>query len=99
MFSKKNLGQVVVGLNTPERWQSKTLILSTNEDQKYLETDFSIAICRHSSDKWQSKTLFLMIFDPHSSIVKRVLDCRLSDMLKLLVFTYSHTIRCITPLI
>ena len=28
-------------------------------DQKYLETEFSIAICRPTCDKWQSKTLFL----------------------------------------
>ena len=31
---------------TPDRWQSKTLILSTNVDQISLETAFSIAICR-----------------------------------------------------
>ena len=48
--------------NTPDRWQSNTLILWTNVDQKSLETVFSIAICRQSGDKWQSKTLFLVIF-------------------------------------
>ena len=37
------------------------LILSTNVDQKSLETEFSIAICRPTGDKWQSKTLFLAI--------------------------------------
>ena len=47
------------------------LILSTNMDQKSLETEFLIAICLHSGDKWQSKTMFLTIkmfieiFDPH----------------------------------
>ena len=38
---------------------AKTLILSTNIDQKSLETESSIAICRPTGDKWQSKTLFL----------------------------------------
>ena len=52
------------------------LILSTNVDKK-LETNFSIAICRLTGDKWQSKTLLLAIFDPRSSIVKSVFDCRL----------------------
>ena len=40
-------------------------------DQKLLETEFKIAICR------QSGTLFLASFDPDSSIVKSVFDCRL----------------------
>ena len=31
----------------------------TNEDQKKVETEFSIAICRPTGDKWQSETLFL----------------------------------------
>ena len=52
---------------TPGGWQSKTSILSTNVDQKSLETEFSIVVCR----------LFLSIFDPRLSIVKRVFDCRL----------------------
>ena len=55
-------------------------ILSTNVDQKSLETEFSIAICRPNGDKWQSKTLFIVIFDPRSSIVKSVFDCRLPFM-------------------
>ena len=46
---------------TPGRRQSKTLILSTNADQKSLETEFVIVICRPTGDKWQSKTLFLAI--------------------------------------
>ena len=62
---------------TPRRRQSKTSILSTNEYQKSLETEFSIVICRQLGDKWPSKTLFLAIFDPRSSTVKSVFDCRL----------------------
>ena len=54
---------------TPDRQQSKTLILSTNVDKKTLETEFSIAICRPTGDKWQLKTLFLAIFDSRSSII------------------------------
>ena len=49
-----------------------------NVDQKYLETEFSIAICRPTGDKWQSTTLFVATFDPHASAVKSVFDCRLS---------------------
>ena len=60
---------------TPGRRQSKTSILLTNADQKLLETEFLIFICRPTGDKWQSKTLFLEIFDPHLSIVKSVFDC------------------------
>ena len=63
--------------HTPCRRQSKTLILSTNIDQKSLETEFLITICRPTGDKWQSKTLFLAIFDPRLSIVKSIFDCRL----------------------
>ena len=44
------------------RRQLKMLIQSTNVDKKSLETEFLLAICRHSGDKWQSKTLFLSIF-------------------------------------
>ena len=55
---------------TPDRRQSKMLILSMNLDRKSLDTEILIAICRPTGDKWQSKTLFLVIFDPHSSIVK-----------------------------
>ena len=62
---------------TPGRRQSKTPILSRNVDQKSMETVFSIAICHQCGDKWQSKTLFLSIFDPHSSFVDSVFDCRL----------------------
>ena len=55
--------------HTLGRWQSKTPILSRNVDKKSLETEFLIAICRHTDDKWQSKTLFLSIFYLRSSIV------------------------------
>ena len=65
---------------TPDRRQSKMLILSTNVDKKSLETEFLIAICRLAGDKWQSKTLFLGVFYPPSSIVKRILNCRLSGV-------------------
>ena len=56
-------------------------VLLTNVDQKSIETEFWIAICRPTGDKWQSKTLFLAIFGPRSSIVKSVIDCRLSGVL------------------
>ena len=61
-------------------WKLKTLTLSTNVDEKSLETEFSIAICRPTGDKWQSKTLFQTISDPRSSLVKNVFDCHLSDV-------------------
>ena len=65
---------------TPDRRQSKTLILLKNVDQKSLETEFSIDICRPTGDKWQSIALFLAIFDPRSSIVKIVFDYPLFDV-------------------
>ena len=43
---------------TPDRGQSKTLILSTNVDKNLLEKEFLIAICRATGDKWLSKTFF-----------------------------------------
>ena len=57
---------------TPDRQQSKMLILLMNIDQKLFETEFLIAICRLTGDKWQSKTLFLAIFHSGSSIVKSI---------------------------
>ena len=60
---------------TSDRWQSKTLILSTNVDPKKLETEFLIGICRQLGDKWQSKTLFLAIFICVSSIFATFVDC------------------------
>ena len=55
---------------TSDRRQSKMLIISMILDRKLLKTEFLIAICCLTGDKWQSKTLFLVIFNPHSSIVK-----------------------------
>ena len=55
-------------------------ILSSNEDQKSLETEFLIFIFLPTGDKWKSKTQFLPIFDLRSSIVKSVLDCLLLDV-------------------
>ena len=71
----------LLSIYTPDRRQSKTLILSTNVDKKSLGTEFSIAICRPTGDKWQSKTLFLAIFYSRSSIVKSVFDCHLSGVI------------------
>ena len=68
---------------TPGRRQSKTSMLLTNIDQKSLETEFLIAICRPTGDKWQSKMLFLAISYPRSSIVKSVFDCRLPSVVML----------------
>ena len=60
--------------------QSKSLILSTNVDQRSLETaSFHFGICCLTGDKWQLKALFLAICDPCSSIVQSVFDCRLSN--------------------
>ena len=75
-------------MNTPDRWQLKTLIISTNIDLRLLETDFFD--CRLSPDWRQtaSKTLFLAICDPHSSIIQSVFDCHLSDMIKECVLWY-----------
>ena len=66
LFTVSHRGMQTFGI-TPDRRQSKTL--STITDQKSLETEFSIVICRQSGDKWQSKTLFLTIFYLRSSIV------------------------------
>ena len=57
------------------------LILSTNVDQRLVETEFLIAICRQIGVKWQSKTLFLGICDPCSSIVQSIFDCPLSGVI------------------
>ena len=57
-----------------------------NADQKLLETEFFIAICRPTGNQWQSKTLFLSIFDLRSSIVESIFDCRLSGVIIYLNF-------------
>ena len=64
-----------------EGMKSKTLILLTNVDQLFLETELLIAICHQTGDKWQSKTLFLSIFDLCSWIVKSIFYCRLSGVI------------------
>ena len=79
-FQKLNHLHVQIHITTPGRWQFEKSILSTNVDQKSLETEFSIAICRPTGDKWQSKKLFLAIFDPRSSIIMSVFDCRLPSV-------------------
>ena len=56
------------------------LIPSTNVNQKSLETEFLIVICRLTGDKWQSKTLFLAIFDLCLLIVKSIFVCRLPSV-------------------
>ena len=66
-------------INTPVRRQSKTLILSTNVDQKSLETELSIAICRMAIENTVSSD-----FDPRSSIVKSVFDCHLPGVINAL---------------
>ena len=63
-----------------DRLQSKMLIISTNADQKLLETEYLIVNCPLTGDKWQSKTLLLAIFDSHSLIVKSISDCCLSGV-------------------
>ena len=58
---------------TSDRRQLKTLILSMNIDQKSLETEFSIAICRLTGDIWPSKTLLAIqnkIFEPGSRLFR-----------------------------
>ena len=72
------------------------VILSMNLDQKSIETVFLIAICNLTGDKWKLKTLFLSIFDPRSSIVYYVFDCRLPGVVmmnwcKVLQNTYFTT--------
>ena len=55
-------------------------ILSRKVDKNLLETEFSIAICRHTGNKWQSKTLFPSIFDMRLLIVDSVFDCGLPSV-------------------
>ena len=58
------------------------LILLTNVDPRWLETELSTAVCCPAGDKWQSKTLFPANCDPRSSMVQNIFDCRLFDMIK-----------------
>ena len=61
------------------RQHSNMSIPSTNIDQKLLETEFLIAICRLTGDRWQSKTLFLAILICIRQLL-RVFDCHLPGM-------------------
>ena len=61
-----------------------------NADQKWLETEFLIAICRRSGNKWPLKLLFLASFDPRLSIIKSVFDCRLPGVLISIVNTSAY---------
>ena len=61
----------------------ENVYISMNLYENSLEIELSIANCRPTGDKWQSKTLFLSIFNPRSSIVKSVYDCRLSGVVTL----------------
>ena len=45
----------VSSVTTPGRQQSRTPILSRNQDQNSLETEFLIAICRHTGYKWATE--------------------------------------------
>ena len=64
---------------TPGRCHSKTLILSTNVYQTMIDRN---RVFDPTGDKWQSKAPFLATFDPRSSIVKSVFDCRLPGVNK-----------------
>ena len=64
-----NLNRFLPMISTPDRRQSKTLILSTSVDKKSLETELLLAIWRLTGDKWQS-SLFQAIFDPRSSMLR-----------------------------
>ena len=46
---------------TPDRWQSKTIILSMNVDQKSSETEISIAICRPTIKNTVSSDFFICV--------------------------------------
>ena len=56
---------------TPERWQSKMLMLSTNVNLKIVRNRvFTIEICRPTGDRWQSKTRFLAILIRDSRLLR-----------------------------
>ena len=82
---KKNFSQslfITYRKCTPDKRQSKTLILSTDVDQKSLETEFSIAI--YFSLNWRQITIENTVssdIGPCLSIVKSVFDCRLPGVI------------------
>ena len=56
------------------------LILSTNKDQKLLETEFLIAICHLTGNKLQSKAVS-SDFDQRLLIIKSIFNCCLSGVI------------------
>ena len=68
------------------------MFILSMRDLKLLETEFPIAICRPTGDKCQSKSMFLASHDPHSLIVKSVMDCHLSDVKTFYHFYYKECI-------
>ena len=68
---------------TPGRRQSKTLILSTNVDKKIVRN--RVFHC-HLSPNWRQMAIENTVssdFDPRSSIVQSVFDCRLTGVFML----------------
>ena len=64
---------------TPGRWQSKTLIISTNVDQKSIKQGFLLSfVARLAIVNTVSCDYY-----PRSSIVKSVFNCRLPGMVNL----------------
>ena len=61
---------------TPDRRQSKTLLLSTEVHHTSLETEFSIVICRQMA----IENTVSGDFQSRFSINKSVFDCRLSGV-------------------
>ena len=59
-------------INTPDRWQSKTLLTMDERRSKITRNSVLIAICRQPGHKWQVKTLFLKIFVTHWIAAYRV---------------------------
>ena len=69
---------------TPGRWQSKTLIQSTDADQKSIKQAFqlSLAIVNTVTRDYYPRSLSRTGV-PRSSIVKKVFNCRLPGMFNL----------------
>ena len=66
-------------------------ILSRNVDRKSLETEFSIAIWRHTGDKWQSK---ISISDLCLLIVDSLFDCRLPGVINTCLYFLTIHMLC-----
>ena len=72
---------MTVSVSTPDRGQSKTLIPSTNADQKSFNR--YRVFDSHLSPDWRQMAIENYVssyYDPRSSIVKMVFGCRLSGM-------------------